>query len=336
MDSGQKSKRPLVSILLNVFNCERYLGQQVDSILAQTYSNIELIICDDYSTDRTPEIAQEYAQKDPRIKWVRNERNMGVSATFEAHCHLCRGDFIAPSDADDVWLPEKIEEQVAYLMAHPQVELVITDLMVVNHDLSIKMGSFHQKIGNRSRGGPIPIDALLVRNLVGWHVSCFRRELLPRLLPMPDFTWDAWIGLVGSLNQPFGYIAEQLVLYRQHAASLVGSRQRGRTYYIGQLNDPEFVKLYFIDKSREMRIHRRLLELGGSAEAENALKQKMANQGNLLEAMKAPNFWSFAFRMVRAGWIILKSNQKYHMKQWAFLALSWGQIHKLRLDNPTA
>jgi glycosyltransferase involved in cell wall biosynthesis len=336
MEPKEKPNQPLVSILLNVFNGEPYLAQQVDSILAQTYSNLELIICDDCSTDRTPEIAQEYVRKDTRVRWVRNERNMRVSATFQAHSHLCRGEFIAPSDADDIWLPEKIEKQVAFLMAHPKVDLVVTDLTVVNHDLSEKMGSFHEKIGNHSRGGLIPIDALLVRNLVGWHASCFRRALLPRLLPMPVFTWDAWLGLVGALNHPFGFIAEQLVLYRQHAANIVGSRQRGNTFYIKRLNDPEYLRIYLEGKSNEAIVYNRLLALGGSDSAEKALKQKAANQRYLLEAIQAANFGGFVSSMAKAAWVILKSDQKYHVKQWAFIALSWGAIRKLKLNSPTA
>lgn len=328
MEPKPEPNQPLVSILLSVLNGERYLSEQIDSILGQTYSNLELIVCDDYSTDRTSAIAEEYARKDPRVKWVRNARNLGVSATFQTNCHLCRGEFIAPSDADDVWLPEKVEKQVAFLMAHPEVDLVITDLMVVNHDLSVKLGSFHQKIGNRSRSGLIPIDALLVRNLVGWHVSCFRRTLLPRILPMPVFTWDAWLGLVGSLNHPFGYIAECLVLYRQHQANVVGVNLRGSAFYLKRLNDPEYLKRYFRDKSEEMEIHIRLLTLGGSDSAIKSVEQKVANQGALLAAMQATNFFGFVSRMTRAAWIILKSDQKYHLKQWTFLVFSWGNIRK--------
>ena len=132
------NSNPLVSVIMSAYNGEKYLGEQIKSILDQSYSNLELIICDDHSTDRTPEIVDEFAQKDPRVKWVRNDRNLNVALTFQKHCHLCRGEYIAPADQDDFWLPKKLEKQVAYLQSNPHVELVFTDDMIANEDLSAR------------------------------------------------------------------------------------------------------------------------------------------------------------------------------------------------------
>ncbi|MGH7977766.1 MAG: glycosyltransferase [Limisphaerales bacterium] len=325
MDTIQDPKRPLVSVILPVKNGGDYLPQQIESILAQTYSNLELFICDDCSTDKTPQVAQEYMRRDPRVTYVRNEVNLRVSLTFERHCLLCRGDFIAPSDADDVWLPEKIEKQVAYLIAHPGTQMVFTDDLIANSDLSAKMGSFQKKIGNHSCGGDISIDVLLERNFVAFHVSCFRRTMIPKLLPMPPqsvLMYDAWAGLVCSLNAPIGYINECLVLYRQHNSNMVGSANRDANFYVKMLNKGKFVQEYVTDKSNQLSVHKRLLDMDPSHEARRALAEKIANQTAILEMIQSQTFGQFCSATARALRTILATGQRYHLKQWLFFVFS--------------
>ena len=335
MDSIQDPKRPLVSVILIVRNGGDYLSHQIDSILAQTYSNLELLVCDDCSTDGTPGLVQEYIRRDPRVRYVRNEVNLRVSLTFERQCHLCRGEFIAPSDADDFWLPEKIEKQVAYLIAHPNTQLVFTDDMIVNSDLSLKMGSFQKTMGNYSPGGDISIGALLERNILAFHVSCFRRTMIPKLLPMPEqsvLMYDAWAALVCSLTGPIGYINECLVLYRQHQSNMVGAGIRDAAFYFKRVNDSSFLREYIRDKSGQMTIHKRLLAMEPGSEARKALTEKIDNQTSLLAVAQAESFSRFVSQLGTAALTILKTSQKYHLKQWFFLALSWGGIKKINLQ----
>jgi glycosyltransferase involved in cell wall biosynthesis len=335
MDSTQDLKRPLVSVILIVRNGGDYLSPQIDSILAQTYSNLELLVCDDCSTDGTPGFVQDYMRRDSRVRYVRNEVNLRVSLTFEKQCHLCRGEFIAPSDADDFWLPQKIEKQVAYLIAHPNTQLVFTDDMIVNKDLSIKMGSFQKTMGNHSSGGDISINSLLERNVLAFHVSCFRRTMVPKLLPMPEqsiLMYDAWAALVCSLTGPIGYINECLVLYRQHQSNMVGAGVRDAAFYFKRVNDRSFLGDYIRDKSGQMTIHKRLLAMDPDNEARKALTEKVDNQASLLAVAQAESFSRFVSRLVAAASTILKTSQKYHFKQWVFLTLSWGGIKKMKLQ----
>jgi glycosyltransferase involved in cell wall biosynthesis len=336
MDSTQDLKRPLVSVILIVRNGGDYLSPQIDSILAQTYSNLELLVCDDCSTDGTPGLVQDYMRRDSRVRYVRNEVNLRVSLTFERQCHLCRGEFIAPSDADDFWLPEKIEKQAAYLIAHPNTQLVFTDDMIVNQDLSVKMGSFQKTMGNYSPGGDISIGALLERNVLAFHVSCFRRTMIPKLLPMPEqsiLMYDAWAALVCSLTGPIGYINECLVLYRQHQSNMVGAGVRNTAFYFRRVNDSSFLGDYIRDKSGQMAIHKRLLAMEPGSEARKALTEKIDNQTSLLAIAQAATFGQFVSRLAGAAFTILKTSQSYHFKQWFFLALSWGGIKKLKLEG---
>ena len=102
----------LVSIIMPAYNCEKYVEEAINSVLAQTYQNWELIVIDDGSKDNTFQIITEFGQKDSRIKPLQNEKNMGVSATRNRGIDLANGDWIAFLDSDDMWVPTKLEKQL--------------------------------------------------------------------------------------------------------------------------------------------------------------------------------------------------------------------------------
>ena len=336
MNFDQASKRPLISVLLNSFNSERFISQQIDSILAQTYTNFELVICDNHSTDRTADIVAGYIQKDPRVKWIQNESNLGISLSFQKGLRLCVGELIAPSDSDDFWLPGKLETQLAYLQSHPATDLVFTDSMIVNDDLSLELGSFQKKLGNPFCGESISIQMLLKRNLVPLHTVMFRSALISKILPLPlGYVHDSWIALVSSMNCPLGFIDQCTVRYRQHAANTVGAWVRGSSFYLKQCNDPAFIMEYFIGKADLLVGFQRLLGIRGGEAARHALKEKIINQEALFAVLRATSFWRFVCKLFKAAWVILKSRQKYHLKQLFFLAFCWRGIRKLRLSGET-
>lgn len=107
-----------VSVVMCTYNGERYIREQLDSIVAQTYPLKEIIIQDDGSTDHTVEICQEYAARYPFIHVFVNEHNKGLDANFESATMRSTGEFVAFSDQDDVWYPEKISKQVAAIGDH--------------------------------------------------------------------------------------------------------------------------------------------------------------------------------------------------------------------------
>lgn len=117
---------PVVSVMMPAFNAERFLEPAIASVRAQTFGRFEFLIVDDGSRDRTLAIAREHAARDPRVKVLPNERNLGIvesrnRALREAHPH---SRYFAMFDADDVCLPERLERQVAFLDAHPRCALV--------------------------------------------------------------------------------------------------------------------------------------------------------------------------------------------------------------------
>lgn len=115
--------QPTVSVVLPVYNCPDYVGQAIDCMLAQSYTNFELIVIDDGSTDETPGILSRYS--DPRMQ-VFTQRNCGLAGTLNRGISLARGRYIARQDQDDVSFPTRLERQVAFLNAHSSCALVGT------------------------------------------------------------------------------------------------------------------------------------------------------------------------------------------------------------------
>jgi glycosyltransferase involved in cell wall biosynthesis len=123
--------KPLVSILVPSFNGAPWLREALDSLLAQTYPNIEIILLDDASTDDTPAIAAEY---EGRIRFIRQPRNMGIYDNVNVGIAEAKGELVATYHADDIYLPTIVEEQVAYLQAHPEVGAVFASDIMVDAD----------------------------------------------------------------------------------------------------------------------------------------------------------------------------------------------------------
>ena len=113
---------PQVTVLMPVFNAERYLHEAVDSILSQTFTDFEFLIIDDGSTDGSAALIDSYS--DPRIRFVRNLCNLGLTATLNIGLDAARGEYIARMDADDISLPERLAAQVAFLDTHPNIGMV--------------------------------------------------------------------------------------------------------------------------------------------------------------------------------------------------------------------
>ncbi len=109
----------MISVIMPVYNGEKYLREAIDSILSQTYSDFEFIIINDCSTDSTEEIILSYS--DNRIVYIKNEKNMGVAATLNRGLDIAKGEYIARMDADDISLPKRFEKQIGFMEKHKNV-----------------------------------------------------------------------------------------------------------------------------------------------------------------------------------------------------------------------
>jgi teichuronic acid biosynthesis glycosyltransferase TuaG len=105
----------LVSIIIPAYNCEKFIGLTLDSVIFQTYNNWEAIIVDDCSTDNTARVIKEYISKDSRIKYFRLEKNSGAAMSRNKAIDIATGRYIAFLDSDDIWVPEKLEKQINFM-----------------------------------------------------------------------------------------------------------------------------------------------------------------------------------------------------------------------------
>lgn len=110
---NEQNTAPLVSVIMPAYSSERFIGDAISSVLAQTVTDWELIVIDDGSRDRTVEIVSDYAKKDPRIHLMVNEKNMGAGNTRNRGLDVCRGEYVALLDSDDYWQPQMLEKMIA-------------------------------------------------------------------------------------------------------------------------------------------------------------------------------------------------------------------------------
>ncbi len=121
---------PKVTVLMSVYNGEKYLHEAIDSIVNQTFRDFEFLIINDASTDRTSEILKSY--QDPRIRIINNEKNIGLTRSLNKGLKVAKGEYIARMDADDISTPDRLDKQVAYMDNHPEKALLGGTAIVIN------------------------------------------------------------------------------------------------------------------------------------------------------------------------------------------------------------
>jgi glycosyltransferase involved in cell wall biosynthesis len=167
---------PIVSVVLPVFNQNnQFLRESIDSILAQTFSDFELIIIDDGSDDtECREMIASYAERDRRIRLIRNDVNLGIIRSLNKGLRISKGTFIARMDSDDISLPARLQKQMDFLNRHPNCDLVGTQATVID-----ECGKTIGKISYPTKYESI-CDTLLGRNVIIHSTWMFRKDLIDK------------------------------------------------------------------------------------------------------------------------------------------------------------
>lgn len=235
----------MIDILMSTYNGERFLSEQIDSILSQDHAEFRLHVRDDGSSDGTVEILNHYAARDERMILVIDDLgNLGAPASF---FELIRGSDAALmmlADQDDVWIADKISrtlsrmQELADLYGVGRPLAVFTDLRVVDENLKIVADSFwaYQRLDPE-----ISADwrSLLAQNVVTGCTLMFNAAARKVVLPfeLPGMMHDHWIAAKVAKSGHIGYVAEPTVLYRQHDQNVEGARSAGLHYLLSKIPD---------------------------------------------------------------------------------------------------
>jgi glycosyltransferase involved in cell wall biosynthesis len=228
------SEKPLVSVVISCYNSEKYVEIAIQSILDQTYRNLEIFITDDCSTDGTYTILEKLAAKDERIILLKNEKNLKLAKSLNNMIALAKGKYIARMDADDISMPRRIEKQVVVLETHPEYAMCGTNAWVIDEK--------GKKV--KQRKSPLSNEEI---NIVKYYNCPFlhptvliRREIIQTIKYNEEFNviqdYELWFRILSyykAIN-----LKEYLLEYRVHSECItITSRFNRELMYIRMFAD---------------------------------------------------------------------------------------------------
>lgn len=239
MSRGAGWQTPLIIVLMPVYNGERFLGEQIDSILGQSHKNLQLILRDDGSTDASPAILQKYASAHPdQVQILQDDKgNLGAMGSFSELMQWVLKQpaggsevYVALADQDDTWHPEKLQQCLQAMIKaeneQPQVPMLVhSDLKVVDAtgcEISASLMQYQGLDPSRTK-----FAAQLISNTVTGCTSLANMALLKKALPVPPeaVMHDWWLSLVASAFGRLIFLPTALVDYRQHGRNTLGARE---------------------------------------------------------------------------------------------------------------
>jgi glycosyltransferase involved in cell wall biosynthesis len=242
-----ENNKPLVSVVLATYNGEQFIRPQLESLLSQTYSPLEIIVVDDCSTDNTRTILNEYAERFHIVKVFSNQSNLGYIKNFENGCKLSTGAFISFCDQDDFWEKDKITLSMERIGLYSMIHC---DSAICNYSLEFT----GELISDRVRYAPINnCLKLAVFNRINGHSMLFTREIAEQAYPFLEIIpHDWWLCYVASLNNGINYLNIPLVKYRQHNNNLFGVVGRREN------TDKALQKYEYSKKNEQTKIRNRI------------------------------------------------------------------------------
>lgn len=251
-----------VSVALCTYNGERFVAEQLRSILHQTLMPAHVVVSDDGSSDATVQIVKdvfarfraehsgaghsgaEQIASAPALTVLRNDQALGVTANFQQASLACTGELIALSDQDDLWVPDRLERMVAQFVSNPNITLLHSDARLVDDNGAPLGGTLSEAIEfsaaeqRRIHSGRA-LEVLLRRNVVTGATTMFRRSLLDAAVPFPE-SWvhDEWLAIIAAITGRMDFLPEQLTDYRQHASNQIGAAKPTLGVKVSRVREP--------------------------------------------------------------------------------------------------
>ncbi len=231
---GEKIKG-LVTVIMPAYNAEKYISEAIASVLAQDYTELELIVIDDGSSDATCRIVREFAERDRRVRLEVNETNSGVAVSRNRGMDMARGEFIALLDSDDAWYPEKLSKQIAALREQG------ADLACTSYELMNEAGRRDGRLHSVTE--KIEFDDMLANNLIGCSTVMMTGRCVEYRFTTDYFHEDyaLWLQMLSDGCVAVG-VTDTLVSYRVMAGSKAGNKVKSALHrwqiYRGYLGFP--------------------------------------------------------------------------------------------------
>jgi glycosyltransferase involved in cell wall biosynthesis len=225
---------PTLKVALATFNGYRFVAEFLDSLVAQTYHNFEVIVSDDGSTDGTLDVVRNYVGR-LSIKILDDQSRKGVVSNFGNSLRECNDGYIIPADQDDVWQPSKIEQMVKAMAAAEKrfgsgvPILVFSDLELVAEDMSSISPSFY--LATLKSPFASQFKDFILDNHIPGCAMILNRPLLDLSLPFPEISaHDWWIALLAAACGKIIYLPQPLIRYRQHSTNTIGAGNAGASF----------------------------------------------------------------------------------------------------------
>ncbi|MBD3232460.1 MAG: glycosyltransferase [candidate division Zixibacteria bacterium] len=220
--------RQLISVVMATYNGEKYLAEQIESILNQTHDNFELICIDDCSGDSTFDILTEFKKRFPgKISVYSNDKNLGSRKNFERACGYASGKYIAFSDQDDWWYPHKLEKLHKKIIQNQKLAFVYSNAQLVDKNLSIVKESVWDRDTKPFKGSDF--YNVVYENMVMGCTILARASFVHETLPFPDkgLHQDWYMAMMAKgLNYEVDFVNEALIKYRQHEGNVVSRKKQ--------------------------------------------------------------------------------------------------------------
>lgn len=201
----------MVSVAVATYNGERYIKEQIESILENLSKKDEIVISDDGSNDNTIKIIEDIIKKDDRVKLIEGPKK-GIKENFQNAIENTKGDYIFLSDQDDIWFKNKVDTVKKYL-DNEKVSIVVHDNIVIDNNMKI----IYESLFDFRKSGNGIIKNIYKNTYIGCCMA-FKKELKNKILPIPNniLMHDQWIGVIGELYGKSIFIKDKLIYYRRH------------------------------------------------------------------------------------------------------------------------